>query len=1117
MLAALLAATALPARAQLAAPQLSADESAFQAISALYQTSADRAAVIEAFRQFLKKYPKSQRAADALFMTGEAHMSKALELLHQEKISKRGPAAGPAGAKPGSMAEFNSAAEIYGSVAGRYSGSGLEASALYRAGEAYYNMGDWEQAVKEFSKVESDYPKSYIAPESLLGQVYSNIALNRRRNAQNIFFHFGEIYLAYASDPALVFAGGIIELSRKNYPASQKLFSRLDTPQARFFLGKAYLYEGRTDMAASVFGKLLKNYPGFDSIEEAEFLICESFFYARDFDGAISKYQDFIKNYPGSKLKTAAVFRIGVSQLNRKDYLNARLNFRAVTDKSPFNYFAPYSWYFIGESYLANKQTGDALSAYAKITAGYPTSSAAPASFYKLAWCRYLLGDYQGALQTLGNFIGLYPAHALAKNAYYLMGAANLALKKPQEALGNFQSAVDLAPSSEVAEQALFMILRTEYARGDYNSILTSYQVQSIFKNPPPAGSKWRALSLLYVAEAYLARNLFDDAKNIYNTAARLSPDKVSLLYAQEGLVWCYALSGDSSGAAKAREKLKTARAAFPDAGALSGTDALSVADSYFNAKDFKKAFGLYDAFASDNASSKYAPAALYKAGLALYRLHYYTQAVETWDKLARKYPGTPETETAELQSADTWFRAQKYAEAVTAYNGIIARYPKNKQLALAYLRLAQIDYNRKEDAKAVEQLKTVVTLWPDVPEAADAFDLMEAAFDRTAGLDFKAELGALAAREPKDRTSGEALFRLGRRLFEKKDYALSAENLKKFSVDYVDHPSIKDAQFYLGEAYFQTGDMQNAAEVFERFAVNYPDAKEHPVALFRLGSAYYNLKNYEPASKAYAKLAELYPASEYTQPALFNLALCYKNTGLSGPAEETYRRYYNLAGSSGDALSALWEIFKLQKDRGDVSAAVKTLTEIYGQASGREDSLEALYRMGELYSDNKQPEEALDYWGRLVLQKPYSSPWRLQGLIKIGEIYEAEKNYPEAARVYDDISKNSADPETAKAAAEKARSLLKMSAIPQASDADDVVSSVTNPAEGAGSPLTVTTTAPAAGAGADETTPKAGEEAAPVQTASPAVKKKKKTVKPVKAAKKRPAVAKSSSTEAGQ
>ena len=68
LLTALLAAAALPARAQLAAPRLSADESDFQTISALYQTSADYAAVIEAFRQFLKKYPKSQRAADALFM-----------------------------------------------------------------------------------------------------------------------------------------------------------------------------------------------------------------------------------------------------------------------------------------------------------------------------------------------------------------------------------------------------------------------------------------------------------------------------------------------------------------------------------------------------------------------------------------------------------------------------------------------------------------------------------------------------------------------------------------------------------------------------------------------------------------------------------------------------------------------------------------------------------------------------------------------------------------------------------------------------------------------------------------------------------------------------------------
>ena len=85
------------------------------------------------------------------------------------------------------------------------------------------------------------------------------------------------------------------------------------------------------------------------------------------------------------------------------------------------------------------------------------------------------------------------------------------------------------------------------------------------------------------------------------------------------------------------------------------------------------------------------------------------------------------------------------------------------------------------------------------------------------------------------------------------------------------------------------------------------------------------------------------------------------------------------------------------------------------------------MYYMGEMSYDSAQPDEARDYWERLSQQKPAGSAWRLQGLVKLGEIYEAEKNYQEASRVYADIARNSGKPEVARAAAERAKALLNM------------------------------------------------------------------------------------------
>jgi tetratricopeptide (TPR) repeat protein len=132
------------------------------------------------------------------------------------------------------------------------------------------------------------------------------------------------------------------------------------------------------------------------------------------------------------------------------------------------------------------------------------------------------------------------------------------------------------------------------------------------------------------------------------------------------------------------------------------------------------------------------------------------------------------------------------------------------------------------------------------------------------------------------------------------------------------------------------------------------------------------------------------------------------------------------------------------------------------------------MYYMGEMSYDSAQPDEARDYWERLGQQKPAGSPWRLQGLVKLGEIYEAEKNYQEAAKVYEDIARNSGKPEVARAAAERAKALLNMGKAEPA------------PKNPAGRKQNL----PGMGAGVDEPSDEAAAAPEPVKQPAPAKKK---------------------------
>ncbi|OGR90391.1 MAG: hypothetical protein A3J74_00295 [Elusimicrobia bacterium RIFCSPHIGHO2_02_FULL_57_9] len=1012
--------------------QTQAEEDAFNAASQMFRdTGRDKTAIISAFENYLNQFPKSARAADAEFIVGEAYMRHALNILKDESTSKKSSSARLlAPRNPVAVKALEGARKAFQSVAGDKK-SGMGASAQYRLGEVSYNEKDWALAIDEFKLVERKYPKSYIMGESLMGIIFADLALEQFSQAEANLFLLGETFPTYLKEPALLYAQGIVSLHKGDYANAEKTLKQVKTAEAQYYLGKTYLLSKRAYLAAAAFENLLRDYPDSELKEEAQFFIGDSFFLAEDYDGAISKYQRFIALYPDNALRVSAMFRIGSSFFQKKDYVEARANFQAVLDRYPRDFFAPLAQYSIAESHLVAGQMREALFAYTKVITQYPeTVKVSPLAHFKLAWTQLQVGDYTQSLNTCQNFLNLYPTHALAKNVYLILGNDLIALKRHPEAVSAFQRIIDLAPSSDIAEQALFSILQDQYYQKNYNSILTSYQY--IFRHLPPSKSKWRSLSYLYAAEAYLSLHQVDEAKVIYEMILKVYPEDPAALYAQDGLAWAYTYRGEDGRALEEREKLKDMLLAMSSTFSFTGSNDLGIADSMFNQKNYEDAYQLYDKYARENPQAERASLALYRSGLSLYHLRYYTQAVETWRKLQTNFPQAKETPLAAVQIADTLFRAQKYGESMAAYRAVIDNYRNSDQLPLAYMRIAQAAFNSKDDTTALKELQELVSRFPKAPEVSDAMDLLEAIFDRSKSIDYKETLRAMIAANQNSPIAGEAQFRLARRAFEKKDYATAAAEFQKFSVEYTNHPQLGKAQFYLGESYFNAANYIQAVPAFERLTDNFERNDDTSVAIFHLASSYYSLKKYNEAVRYYSRLLEEYPNTEYTKPTQFNLALAYKALGKLDMAQYAYQKYAAAAGSEDPtSQSAQWEIFTIQKDRKDFDGALATLERIRSAAKPNSDvPLEAAYRSGEIYASMNQPDEALNSWEKLRAMKPASNPFRLQGLIKLGELYEKTSDLQNAAAVYEDLARN-ANKEVSRSAAQRAAALRK-SAIPR-------------------------------------------------------------------------------------
>ena len=991
-----------------------AEEAAFHSAARLAQGSPrDRSAAADAFRGFIERFPRSRRAADAYFAVGEAAFERALALADADSSFARDRSG--ARIPDNALKSFEEAAQAYAAAAKKADDDGLRSTAEYRLGEVAYDVRDWAKAAKCFSDVVSYWPKSYAVPASLLGLVQTSLARDDFPQAEADLRRLSSGYPERMKDPAVAFVQGVLALHRGDAARAEEFLSALDSPEARYYLGKAYLSEQKPLLAATVFNRLAEDAPIADLREASSFFSGDAFFLSKDYDGAIERYSTFIKSFPFSRFKPAAMYRLGSSSFKKGDYGQARLFFGSLISQYPTDFYAALARYFIGESYFVVDQMREALFSYSEVVSG-GRKDLQPQALYRLAWAQQALGDDARAALTCQNFVELYPAHPLVSDVYLILGNSLVRLKKPAPAAQAFQRVLDIAPGSDVAEQALFLMLKLQYDQKNYSAILTSYQY--ILRQLPQSLSKWRGLCYLTAGEAYLRLGRAEEAQAIYEMLLKVYANDLISVYAQDGLAWCFQLTGRNKESVEARRKLKEMLQVDSSTYSFAGND-LGIADSFYAQKDYADAYTFYDKFVSDHPDSAALAPALYRAGFSLYRQQYYTQAVETWRKLLEKAPSSPEAAKASYQIADTLFRAGKGTEAAAAYQAILDRDPKGPSAPTAALRLARLAYDSNQDDRALEQVKNLLSSYPKANEVNDALDLAEAVFDRSTQRDARAFFSGLVDADPRSAAAGEIQFRLGRRLYERKDYPGAAKELERFSVEYTGHPSLAKAQLLIGECYEQQQMQNEAAAAFERFTVNYPTEEEVPLALFKLGGADYSLKQYAKAVSAYERLLAEFPKTEYVKAARFNLALAYRNNGQLDQAATVYSNYTSSPGVGEDeAQNARWEIVSIDRERKDYHGALKELAEIRAKAKpGSEADLSAAYQLGEVSAASGDADGARRAWEEMIAMRPAANSYRLQALIKVVEIYEKASDWPKAIAVYEDLALNAASPTMAEAA----------------------------------------------------------------------------------------------------
>jgi tol-pal system protein YbgF len=104
---------------------------------------------------------------------------------------------------------------------------------------------------------------------------------------------------------------------------------------------------------------------------------------------------------------------------------------------------------------------------------------------------------------------------------------------------------------------------------------------------------------------------------------------------------------------------------------------------------------------------------------------HYFASrwelAIEAFEEIVEKFPGTPQAASAQLQLGQSYYQQGKYREAIPEYQALISTYPQSEHLPEAYLMQGLCYEGLDQRTNARKMFEQVIKLYPESQQAIQA------------------------------------------------------------------------------------------------------------------------------------------------------------------------------------------------------------------------------------------------------------------------------------------------------------------------------------------------------------------------------------------------------------
>jgi tol-pal system protein YbgF len=646
------------------ADSLAAEPEGRLAPTALYQqaecsyAAGDYGAAAKGYQAFEKKYDKHALVPAARYSLAWCHFERGL---------------------------WKDAATAFHRFAVVHEDHPLAAWALYLAGVSLARGKEYDLAQSAYELCLRQYPKSDVADRAQYGLAWLATVRKDYVDAADEWQRFQKEYPQsdLAASATFLFADALYQQGR--FAGAREQYLRLLKEHAQdplaedalYYAANASLALGEAGEARDQFQQFLRLRPGSGYAFDARLRLGDTFFALGQLDAAESAYAALRSSDAPKEMRAADVAEVKAGALlgsgwvsfSRRDWAQAAQRFSAAAKASAGSGQAAEAWLRAGDSLFNQNNLSEALAAYRAAANIAPNASQRAQAHLGAGWAAYRSKDFSQAYGEWGNARDQAPDPGGKAEAAYWMAWALFRQDRAVDAAAQAAEVARLYPSAHLVPDALTLQGDSLQNAGQYEAAIAVYK-QVVADHPQHA----KAAAALH------------------------------------GIQLCYsALGKDDEAVAASKEFLQQHKSSE-----VAPEVQYQVAEHYLNKKDFKKAEQELDQLRASYPKSKVDATATYWRGQARFKNLKFNEAIQDWKELVAKEPQHPLAPRALFKVGLAWYRMQEYPQAEAAFKQVIEAYANTRDVAADARFNLGLTYKRlSRDNDAIQAYEAV---WRDYP-----------------------------------------------------------------------------------------------------------------------------------------------------------------------------------------------------------------------------------------------------------------------------------------------------------------------------------------------------------------------------------------------------------------